>query len=69
MVHCTYSLTGRYLSTTSPYEPLVQIQNNFTEIFFMMPSNKSSHTIQRQELQITLTCKGTSGQDYLPKIN
>ena len=25
---------------TSPPEPLVQIQNNFTETFIMMPSNK-----------------------------
>ena len=30
---------------TSP-EPLVQIQNNFTEIFIMMPSTKIAQIVQ-----------------------
>ena len=30
----------KILETTYPPEPLVQIQNNFTELFFMMPSTK-----------------------------
>ena len=28
------------LHIASPTEPLIQIQNNFTEIFLMMPSTK-----------------------------
>ena len=30
----------KYLETTSPTEPLVQIQNNFIEVCLMMPSTK-----------------------------
>ena len=34
------ALDKKYILTTSPPEPLVHIQNNFTEFFLMMPSTK-----------------------------
>ena len=36
----TRVLDKKYLKITSPTEPLIQMQNNFTEIFLMMPSTK-----------------------------
>ena len=34
------ALDKKYILTTSSPEPLVYIQNNFTEFFLMMPSTK-----------------------------
>ena len=34
------ALDKKYLQTTFSPEPLVQIQNNFTEMFLMLPSTK-----------------------------
>ena len=34
------ALDKKYILTTSPHEPLVHIQNNFTDFFLMMPSTK-----------------------------
>ena len=33
-----------YLQTASPTEPLVKIQNNFTEMFLIMPSTKTANS-------------------------
>ena len=35
----TRALDTKYLSTTFSPDPLVQIQNNFTEMFVIMPSS------------------------------
>ena len=35
----------KYIKTTSPSESLVQIQNNFTELFLMMPSTKIAQIV------------------------
>ena len=35
----------KYLKTTSPPKPLVQIQNNCTELFLMMPSTKIAQIV------------------------
>ena len=39
----------KYILTTSPPEPLVHIQNNFTEFFLMMPSTKLHKWFQSAE--------------------
>ena len=41
----TRALDKKYLETASPPEPLVQIQNNFTELFLMMPSTKIAQMV------------------------
>ena len=38
------ALDKNYLKTTSP-EPQVQFQNNFTELFLMMPSTKIAQMV------------------------
>ena len=35
----------KYLKMTYSPEPLVQIQTNITELFLMMPSNKTAQTV------------------------
>ena len=48
------ALDKKYILTTSPPEPLVYIQNNFTEFFLMMPStklNKRFHSAEQKDHQ------------------
>ena len=35
----------KYLQKASPPEPLVQIQNNFTELFLLIPSSKNREMV------------------------
>ena len=46
----TCALEWKYIKTTSPPEPLVQIQNNFTELFLMMPSTKIAQMVLLQQI-------------------
>ena len=39
------ALDKKCLLMTFPSEPLVQIQNNFSELFLMMDSTKTAHTV------------------------
>ena len=41
----TRALDQKCLLMTFPPEPLIQIQNNFTELFLMMTSTKIAQTV------------------------
>ena len=53
----TRVIEKKYLKMTSPPEPQVQIQNNLTEMFLMMPSTKIDQNVKPSRKKMTTNAK------------